>query len=148
MDEKLPLRDFLRLFFIEIDRYITTKEIAVYLKKDTNNFFFYKKERLYDKTLGKKDIEQTYIDDVLKGNEVFEKTTQMKWQKNIITGKDYDESVGFVYALQICDEGVFVVHLEETIDDPALHYDLLKLISSIVFAKLKDQEKKIKYIVL
>ncbi len=144
IDEKLPLRDFLRLFFIEVDKIIETKEMAIYLNQDVDNFFFYKKERLYDKTYGRSQIENTYISDVLLGKEVYELTTQIKWSKNLITGKDYDDTVGFVYALPIGDNGVFVCHLEETLEDPARHYDLLKLISSIIFSHLADEKRLLK----
>lgn len=141
IDEKLPLREFLRQFFVEVDKAVNIKEFAVYLAKDVDNFFFYKKERLYDKTYSKLNIEDTYINDVLQGKEIFEQTAQIKWQKNIITGKPYDESVGFVYALPIGDEGVFICHLEDALLDPAIHYDLFKLISSILFSYLQDEKR-------
>ena len=141
MDEKLALRDFLRLFFMEVDRVFETTEFAVYLNQAVDNFYFYKKERLYDKTYTRSNIEHTYIDDVLEGKEVFEQTAQIKWTKNLITGKDYDESIGFVYALPIGDEGVLICHLEEALEDPARHYDLLKLIASIIFSHLADDKR-------
>ncbi len=141
IDEKLPLRDFLRLFFIEVNTYIETKDMAVYINQKTDNFYFYKKERLYDKTYTKQHVEDTYIADVLKGKEIFEQTSHIKWQKNFITQKDYDDTVGFVYALPIGDEGVFVCHLEEVLEDPAVYYDLLKLIASILFAHLADEKR-------
>ncbi len=141
IDEKLPLRDFLRLFFIEVEKTIPAQSFAVYLNQKTDNFFFYKKERLYDKTYSKTQIEDTYIEDVLSGKEVFEQTSQIKWLKNLITQKDYDETVGFVYALPIGDEGVFVCHLEEVLEDPAAYYDVLKLTSAVIFSHLKDEQR-------
>ncbi len=141
IDEKLPLRDFLRLFFMELERQIDAKEFAIYINRSIDNFFFYKKERLYDKTYIKNQIENTYIDEVLAGQEVFEKTAQIKWQKNLITQKDYDETVGFVYALPIGDEGVFVCHLEQVLLDPATYYDLLKLTAAIIFSHLVDEKR-------
>lgn len=141
IDEKLPLREFLRQFFIETEKAISAQAFAIYLNQPTNNFFFYKKERLYDKTYTKMQVDNTYIQDVLSGKELFEQTAKMKWQKDIITGKPYDDQVGFVYALPIGDEGVFVCHLTEILEDPAVYYDLLKLISAILFAHVIDEKR-------
>ena len=141
LDEKLPLREFLRLFFMEVEKKIDAKEFAVYINQPLDNFYFYKKERLYDKTYNASHLEQTFIDKVLAGNEVFEQTSQIKWPKNIITQKDYDATIGYVYALPIGDEAVFICHLEQVLEDPAVYYDLLKLISSIIFSHLADEKR-------
>lgn len=142
IDEKLPLREYLRIFFMHFEKYIETKEMMIYTDQMTPNFFYYKKERLYDKVLTPLMIDDTFISHVMHtGEEIYELTKTFKWQKNVITQKDFDEDVSFVYAFPLGDMGVFAVYFKEVIHDPATHYDLLKLVSSILFAHLLDEQK-------
>ena len=102
-----------------------------------------KKERLYDKAL----IPQTYYDtlmhEVLKdGQERFGVPKSFITQKNILTGQPYDDSVGYIYSFALYDLGVFMVYLKEEIKDPGTYFDLFKGLSTIVYASLKDEEKK------
>jgi EAL domain-containing protein (putative c-di-GMP-specific phosphodiesterase class I)/GGDEF domain-containing protein len=142
IDEKLPLREYLRIFFMHFEKYIDAKEMMIYTNKMSPNFFYYKKERLYDKTLTPLMIDDTFVSHVMHtGEEIYELTKTFKWQKNIITQKDFDEDVSFVYAFPLGDIGVFAIYFSEVINDPAIHYDLLKLVSSILFAHLLDEQK-------
>src|SRR3989339_90948 len=52
-----------------------------------------------------------------------------------------EEEIKFVYAFPLGDIGVFLIHIEEEIKDPGIHYDFLKLISSILFGHLLDEKK-------
>ncbi|MBE0701177.1 MAG: hypothetical protein IH571_05775, partial [Acholeplasmataceae bacterium] len=142
IDEKLLLRDYLRMFFMHAETNIHAKEFLVYLDKATPNLFHYKKERLYDKTITNHFFEQTVIEYVFKsGEEFFQETKTMRWQKNIITQKAYEDDVKFVYTLPLGDAGVLSVHFEEEIKDPGLHYDLIKLMGSILFTHVLDEKK-------
>ena len=144
IDEKLKLREFFRLFFMHLDQYVTSKEYVVYIEGETPNLFHYKKERLYDKSITKQDTLDTICEHVsYTGDEVYEHTKTIKWTKNIITQKDYEEDISFIYAFPIMDIGVFLIHLEEDIKDPATYYDLYKLVSAIIYTRLID-EKRIK----
>ncbi|TVP85197.1 MAG: GGDEF domain-containing protein [Acholeplasmataceae bacterium] len=142
IDEKLPLRDYLRTFFMHLEGKIKTKDIAVYLHQMMPNFFHYKKERLYDKTLGSAQLEDTVLAKVLESHEdIFEETQTMRWPKNVITQKDYDDDVKFVYAFPIGDAGAVLFHFETIIKDPGDHYDLLRLVANILYAHLLDEKK-------
>lgn len=142
IDEKLLLRDYLRVFFMHVDTKIKTKEIIIYLEDESPNLFHYKKERLYDKTIIKSYVEDTIISHVLeKHEEIFEPAKTLRLPKNIITQKDYEADVSFIYAFPIGDIGVFAIYFEEEIKDPGIHYDLLKLISAIIYAHILDEKK-------
>ncbi len=142
IDDKLLLRDYLRVFFIHVDSYVETKEFIIYLKDESPNLFHYKKERLYDKTIVDGLVEDTVINIVMSsGEEIFEETKTLRWTKNLITQKDYDDNIQFIYAFPLGDVGVFAIHLEEQIIDPGKYYDLFKLMSAILFAHVLDEKK-------
>ncbi|MFA6800478.1 MAG: EAL domain-containing protein [Acholeplasmataceae bacterium] len=146
IDDQLPLREYLRIFFIHFEKYIEAKEMMVYLNDLDPNFYFYKKERLYDKSLTSMMVSETVIAHVLHtGEDIYELTKTFKWQKNIITQKDYEEDVQFVYAFPLGDLGVFSVYLSEALSDPAMYYDLLKLVSSILFVHILDEKKLVNF---
>ncbi|MBU1094198.1 MAG: GGDEF domain-containing protein [Firmicutes bacterium] len=142
IDDKLLLRDYLRVFFIQVDTYIKTKEMVVYLHGESPNLFHYKKERLYDKTIIEGFVEETVIDRVQKtGEEIFEETKTLRWPKNIITQKEYEEDIKFIYTYPLGDEGVFAIYMDEEINDPGKYYDLFKLMSAILYAHVLDEKK-------
>ena len=142
IDEKLKIREFFRLFFMHLDKYVSSKEYAVYIDGENPNFFHYKKERLYDKHITKQETLDTLCEHVLHtGDELYEHTKSIKWTKNIITQKDYEEDITFIYAFPIFDIGVFIIHLEEDIKDPATYYDLYKLVSAILYTRLIDEKR-------
>ncbi len=142
IDEKLPLREYLRQFFIQVETYLKAKDYIIYLSDETPNLFHYKMERLYDKQLIQQLIEGSIVLHILStGEEVLEETSTLKLSKNIITQKDYESDVKFIYAFPLGDIGVFIAHFEEEINDPGIHYDFLKLLSSILFAHLLDEKK-------
>ncbi len=142
IDDKLLLRDYLRVFFMQVDSFIKTKEFIVYLQGESPNLFHYKKERLYDKTMIDSLVEETVIDRVQKtGEEIFEETKTLRWQKNIITQKEYEEDIKFKYTYPLGDEGAFAVYLDEEISDPGKYYDLFKLMSAIIYAHVLDEKK-------
>ncbi len=146
IDDKLPLREYLRIFFMHFEKYMSAKEMMIYLDQGDPNFFFYKKERLYDKTITPLMVAETFVAHVLHtGDEIYELTKTFKWQKNIITQKDFEDDVQFVYAFPLGDLGVFAVYLDKPLSDPAMYYDLLKLVSSILFTHLLDEKKMLKF---
>jgi EAL domain-containing protein (putative c-di-GMP-specific phosphodiesterase class I)/GGDEF domain-containing protein len=142
IDDKLPLREYLRQFFIEVETSLKVKEFIIYLKGESPNLFHYKKERLYDKSILEQLISDSIVSHVLDtGEEVFEDTEVLRFPKNIITQKDYEADIKFVYAFPLADQGVFISHFEETIQDPGLHYDFLKLTAAILLGHLLDEKK-------
>lgn len=146
IDEKLPLREYLRIFFMQVSTYIDAKLMHVYLNEGSPNFFYYKKERLYDKTLTPLLIDDSYVTHVMHtGKELFELTKTFKWQKDIVTQKPFAEDIGFIYAFPIGDLGVFSVYIEDELTDPAMYYDMLKLVNAIIYAHLLD-EARIKHL--
>ena len=148
IDEKLLLRDYLRLFFIQVDKEIQAKEHIIFLRDETPNFFHYKKERLYDKSIPTHYIDQTLVEGLIAlDQEIYDEPKHLKYIKNIITQKDYEDDVGYVYAFPIGDMGVYIVHFEKVLRDPGEYYDVLKVISTILHAHLLDEKKlsKIKH---
>ncbi len=142
IDDKLPLREYLRQFFIQADLHLQTTEMVLFLEDESPNLFHYKKERLYDKTLIKPLIEDSILEHILNtGEEVIEETRILRFTKNIITQKDYAEDFSFVYGFPVGDQGVFLAHYKENIADPGQYYDLLKLISSILFGHVKEEKR-------
>ena len=142
IDEKLLLRDYLRIFFMHVDKEIETKEHIIYLNNETPNLFHYKKERLYDKSILSHQLEHSIFNDILKfDQEIFDKPKHFKSTINIITQKDYDESVKYVYGFPIGDIGVYVVHFDIEINDPGQYYDILKVITSILYTHLLDEKR-------
>lgn len=142
IDEKLLLRDYLRVFFMHVDTYISTKDIIIYLQGESPNLYHYKKERLYDKTIVEGYVEQTVIEHVFNsGEEVIEDAKTIRWTKNLLTQKDYEPEVKFIYAFPLGDLGVFAIYLDEDIQDPGQHYDLFSLMGAILFAHVLDEKK-------
>lgn len=142
IDEKLPLREYLRQFFIQADLHVKSAEMVLYLPDESPNLFQYKKERLYDKTLIKPLIEDSIIEHILtSGEEVIEETRILRFTKNVITQKDYVEDYAFVFGFPVGDQGVFLAHYKENIIDPGQYYDLLKLISSILYGHIKEEKR-------
>lgn len=142
IDEKLPLREYLRQFFMHVETYIKVKDFVIYIENQTPNLFHYKMERLYDKTLLTTLLDDTVVKHVLdSGEEIFEDTHIIKWSKNILTQQDYDEEIQFIYCFPLGDIGVFLVHFKEIITDPGIHYDFLKLLSAIIFSHLLDEQR-------
>jgi hypothetical protein len=141
IDYKLKLRDYLRLFFIEIEKHYVFKEAFVYLESEKPNFFFYKKERLYDKAVFENDLKDTMVLSIQhKGDEVFEKPNVLKYQKNLITNKPYEEDILFVYGFPIGDLGVLMIHMTSEIKDPALYYDDFKWISNLIYTHILNEK--------
>ena len=142
IDEKLLLRDYLRVFFIHVDSYIKAKEFIIYLNGESPNLFHYKKERLYDKTIITSLIEESIVDKIMKsGDEIFEEPKTIRWPKNIITQKDYEEEIKFIYAYPLGDQGVFMAYMDQEVKDPGAYYDLFKLMSAILYAHILDEKK-------
>jgi EAL domain-containing protein (putative c-di-GMP-specific phosphodiesterase class I)/GGDEF domain-containing protein len=142
IDEKLPLREYLRQFFMEVETYLKAKEYIIYLQGESPNLFHYKKERLYDKTILEQLLSNSVVEHVQNtGEEVFEEVSVLRFTKNIITQKDYETDTTFIYCFPLADQGVFLVHFEEEIKDPGLHYDFLKLLSSILLGHLLDEKR-------
>ncbi|PKK97186.1 MAG: hypothetical protein CVV58_02570 [Tenericutes bacterium HGW-Tenericutes-3] len=142
IDEKLLLRDYLRVFFMHVDSYVKTKEFIVYLKGETPNFFHYKKERLYDKTIIDGFVTDTIIDRALiNGEEIVEEAKTIRWNKNIITQKDFEEDIKFIYSFPLGDIGAFAVYMDYEVTDPGNYYDIFKLVSAILFAHILDEKK-------
>jgi EAL domain-containing protein (putative c-di-GMP-specific phosphodiesterase class I)/GGDEF domain-containing protein len=141
IDFKMPLRDYLRQLFIKAEPTLKAKEIYLYIKDQTPNFFMYKKERLYDKFINKAQIEHTVVDHVLSTQlETVEAINTLKYQKNALTQKDYSNDVQFIFAFPLLDLGVFVAHYEEEINDPGPIYDILKLTSDVIYTRLVDEK--------
>ena len=140
IDHKLKLRDYLRILFIEIDKYFSFKEAYMFLNKTEPNFYFYKKERLYDKNLFENDIKDSIVSLINQTkDEIFDKPISLKHQLNLITQKPYEEDVQYLYGFPIGELGVFVVHLSQAIQDPAQHYDDFKFIATLLYAKITDE---------
>ncbi|MFA5692064.1 MAG: hypothetical protein WC907_00480 [Acholeplasmataceae bacterium] len=138
------LRDFLRDFFIQVENHLNFKELLVFTERDYT-LYHYKKNRLYDKTLNKAIFENTLIEEVLKtGNELFGTYSDFSKFNNIITNTLYNEETKYIYAFPIFDLGVFIIHLDEVITDPATYYDLLKGINNIIFTILNDYQNFLK----
>lgn len=134
-------REYLRLFFMRVEHYVDALDFIIFTKEN-DMLYHYKKERLYDKQL----LPQTYYDTlihevVLDGQERFGVPQSFKYDKNILTGKPFDKSVGYIYSFALFDLGVFMVYLKDEVKDPGTYFDLFKGLSSIIYASLKDEEK-------
>ena len=134
-------REYLRLFFMRVSEVVDATDFIVFTSKD-DMLYHYKKERLYDKELIPQSYYDTIIHDVLKdGQERFGTPKSFMDSKNILTGKPYDESVGYIYSFALYDLGAFMVYLKDEIQDPGTFFDLFKGISTIIYGSLKDEEK-------
>ncbi len=140
LNPKLPLRDYFRALFMHTDATIKPKEYIVYLQGETPNLFHYKKERLYDKTLLKNAIENTYLDTVLTTYQdlinPMESTSKLK---NILTEKEYDEQIQYVYGFPIDRHAVLLVHYETPPIDPGADYNVLKMMAMAIEGRLKQE---------
>lgn len=142
LDEKKPLREYLRMLFIHVSKSIQAKDLIVYLDRRSPNLFHYKKERLYDKTILKEQIADTVQAAVLENQtEVHERISQIKWKKDILTQKDFDEKTSFVYNFPMGKDGVFTASFEASIPDPETYYDALKVLGNVIYAHLLDERK-------
>lgn len=152
LEFRLPLREFLRQFFIYVDKDLKAKDYIVYTEDSETNLYHYKKDRLYDKHIRLPLLKNTPIEDVLFSYEDFLANNKQLINKvNILNLKNYDDSVKFVYGFPIADVGVLIVHVEEEITDPAIYYDRFKAISTILYSRLAVEmnvdrfKKEIKY---
>lgn len=141
-DLKLSFREYLRKIFILISEKITFKEVILYYndKNYESNFYNYKKERLYDKTIIRQYIEGSIISDVLKNkNHYFGSINNLLSRKDVLTQKDFDESVGYVYSFYINDNAVITFYLDDIVTDPSLYFDLFNGISYIINTRIIDE---------
>jgi EAL domain-containing protein (putative c-di-GMP-specific phosphodiesterase class I)/GGDEF domain-containing protein len=142
IDDKLLLRDYLRLFFMHADKEIQAKEHLLYIKGESPNLYHYKKERLYDKLIPTYLVDQSLLEMVINSSqEVADIPSRLKYPKNVITQKDYEDDIMFVYAFPVGDIGVYLIHFDKPIGDPGDYYDILKIISSIIYTHLLDEKK-------
>lgn len=142
LDEKKPLREHLRMLFIHVSKTIDAKDLIVYLDRRSPNLFHYKKERLYDKTILREQIDGTVQAAVLDGQiEIHERVAQIKWKKNILTQKDFDEQTSYVYNFPMGKDGVFSACFEEPVPDPGRYYDALKVLGNVIYAHVLDERK-------
>lgn len=142
IDKSLLLRDYLRTLFIHADDYIKSKEYVLYVEDESPNFFHYKKERLYDKTIIKDHVLGTVVNYILESkNEVLEDSNTIKFPKNIITQNSYLEDIKFLYGFPIGLHGVLLIHIEDNVLDPGAMYDYYKIISLIIESHLEDEKK-------
>ena len=140
IDHKLKLRDYLRVLFIEIEKHIAFKEAYMVLNQVEPNFYFYKKERLYDKNLFDNDLKNSIVPLIHQTkDEIYEKPQALKHQLNLITQKNYESDITFIYAFPMGDLGVFVVHLDQEVHDPGAFYDDFKFIATLIYAKVTDE---------
>ncbi len=139
INEQKILREYLRTFFSKLEDYIKPIEFIVYLKEE-KELHQYKKERLYDKKIIDSWLYETPFEHVLDTNEEIMSTiTALKFKKNIITQKTYEENISYLYIFPIENIGVFGVHLEENLIEPSKYYDLLKGISHILYTHIIDE---------
>ncbi|MFP4186907.1 MAG: EAL domain-containing protein [Acholeplasmataceae bacterium] len=142
LDDKKPLREYLRMLFIRVFESIDFKDLVVYLDQSSPNLFHFKKERLYDKTIGKEQIADTVQAAVLEGQtEIHERIAQIKWKKNILTQKDFDEKVAYAYSFPMGKDGVFTAFFAEAIPDPERYYDVLRVLANVIHAHVLNERK-------
>jgi EAL domain-containing protein (putative c-di-GMP-specific phosphodiesterase class I)/GGDEF domain-containing protein len=140
--ETKSIRDFLRTYFMKCDEKTLVKSYIVFTKQD-EMLYHYKKERLYDKQLTLTTYEQTLIGEVLSdGDERFGRPDSFKYDIDILTSKSFDEGVRYIYAYPLYDLGVFMVYLDQDINDPAVYFDLFKGISGIIYSYFMDEQKR------
>lgn len=140
MDENLILREYLRKFLIEVNKKALFTEAILYDENSNeSNFFNFKKERLYDKKIIKPYIEETIIEETLnQGQAVFGNVKTIKWQKDVLTQKSYDETVKYLYSYYIAEGIVMLFYFDQEIKDPSLYFDLYEGLTTIIYTKLLD----------
>ncbi|NLK12503.1 MAG: EAL domain-containing protein [Candidatus Phytoplasma sp.] len=144
INEQKILREYLRTFFSKLEDYIKPIEFIVYLKEE-KELYQYKKERLYDKKIIDSWLYETPFEHTLNTHEeIMSTTTSLKFKKNIITQKPYEENISYLYVFPIENIGVFGIHLEENLIEPSKYYDLLKGISHILYTHLIDERVYLK----
>ncbi|WP_162140095.1 EAL domain-containing protein [Haploplasma axanthum] len=142
LDSKLAFREYLREIFILINEKINFKEVVLYLDDMfESNFFNYKKTRLYDKKIIKQYIDDSVIFEVLnKKDHIFGNPSILLNKKDVLTQKNYEDDVKYVYAFYINDNAALVFYLDNEFDDPGIYYELLSGITSIISTRIFDEE--------
>ncbi len=139
--ERPLFRDYLRDLFMFVAKRIEMHDVVLYLKEASPNFFNYKKERLYDKTVVPEWIEGTVIEKVLEAkDDIFEYAQTIRYKKDVITQKDYADDIRFIYAYHLQGHGVLVILLAEELSDAGAYYDIFKLLSNLILSHLLLEE--------
>lgn len=142
IDLKIALREYLREIFTIISENINFEEVIIYIDKGyESNLFNYKKERLYDKKVIKQYLENTIINETFnKKDDVFGNTNELNNSIDILTQKNYSESIKYIYSFYVNEEMVITFYLNEDIKDPSIYYDLLNGITSIIHTRIIDEK--------
>jgi EAL domain-containing protein (putative c-di-GMP-specific phosphodiesterase class I)/GGDEF domain-containing protein len=139
----LPLREYLRILFMHVDQVIKPKEYVLYLKGESPNFFHYKKERLYDKTVIHTFIENSYFEAILNnGQEIAEPEETFKYLKNVLTQKDFESDIKYLYGFPIENQGVLMIHYDQLPLDPGADYSFYRMIALVIQSRI-SQEKSL-----
>ncbi|WP_026391460.1 EAL domain-containing protein [Haploplasma modicum] len=140
LDLNLKFREYLRLLFIEINKKFEFLDVIVYLNNSfDSNLFNYKKGRLYDKKILRHVLDDTIISETIaEGHDIFINPENLIKNKNILTNKEYDDEVKFIYSFYINQDFVVLFHLDEEITDQGVYYELLSGITNIIYLRILD----------
>ncbi|MDR2867184.1 MAG: hypothetical protein LBV55_00775 [Acholeplasmatales bacterium] len=131
-----PLRENLRLFFIEVEKLISEIEIGLYLINN-NVQYYYRLERLVDKYILKTNIKNTYIDQVINNqNDLIIHSEELKTLVKIHNGERFDSQGKILYVQCLEDNGAIYILIKEELF--YTYFDLLKIIGKISLSIVKD----------
>lgn len=138
----MRFREYLRTLFIEIENKFKFESVIIYYndKELESNFFHYKKERLFDKTVTNFYIEDTIIKDTIDNKiQIFGPPETLKSKKDVLTQKPFNKDIKYVYSIYINDDFVITFYLDEEIKDAGLYFELFSGISTIIKLRIKDE---------
>jgi GGDEF domain-containing protein/EAL domain-containing protein (putative c-di-GMP-specific phosphodiesterase class I)/tetratricopeptide (TPR) repeat protein len=137
ISKKALFRDYLRELLIRLSASLPVLDVIIWLDDASPNFFNYKKERLYDKTVVREWIEGTVIERVMASKAAIQsKMVTIRDRKNPVTQKPYDEDITDVYAFPLDDRGVMVVLTQEPGEESGSYHDLFRVLSNIIATRL------------
>ena len=139
-DMSLKFREIFRNMAITVTKLYDIKEIYILYYKRQYFGLHYKVERVYDKNLEYKDIEDTInLASISYDSEIFLDMENLKFNKNIITGKEYDTDT-YAIALPLKDDlntiGSIAFYGDSNFLEEELVYESLKLISAMLNTRL------------
>lgn len=139
-DMSLKFREIFRNMSITLSKLYDIKEIYILYYKRAYFGFHYKAERVYDKNLEYEDLEDTInLASISYDSEVFLDKENNRFNKNIVTGKPYEDDI-YAISIPLKDDlktiGSIAFYSDKDFLEEELVYESLKLISSMLNTRL------------
>jgi hypothetical protein len=131
-----PLRENFRLLLIEVEKFIGSMEVGIYLINNQTNYY-YRLGRLVDKYILKTTIKNTFVENCLNAQAsitIFE--SELKTINNIHNQQRFDSVGNVLFVCNLEDVGVVYYLIKE--DVYYKYIDFLKLLNQVLLTIVKD----------